>query len=371
MSNLLSSVAKLAARLGEKCFSPPKAADALPQNPQRILWIRLDHIGDGVMNLPAMAALRSRFPNARIDALVSPSFAPLLDSLHLVDHIFLGNSPRFPLQDGTAGRWKAAMSMRKFAVKQRGKYDLAIDARGDDVARLAAFWSKTPYRLGPDRISDERQDAANFSFLMTHLTHLSDQPRHAVMTNLAHLQPLGVTEVPFSWPITSEQKASVQHFLNHLKLDGAFAVMQTRSNDRLRDWSAQGFAAVADYLVSQYGLKVLLCGAAVDVPYNIQIMRLAEHSLQMHNLAGDLSLTELPILLQKARLMVTVDTGPMHLGAMVKVPIVALMLPDLALRHFPWKQPNAAVTALDGKMKNVSLNAVIRKIDAVLLEQEG
>ena len=143
--------------------------------------------------------------------------------------------------------------------------------------------------------------------------------------------------------------------------------MQTRSNDRARDWSAEGFAAVADYLVSRHGLKVLLGGAAVDVPYNTHIMRLAKHSTQMRNVAGELPLTHLPAFLKKAQIMISVDTGPMHLGAMVKVPIVALMLPDLALRHYPWNQPDAVVVAPDGKMGNISVDAVLGKIDRILL----
>lgn len=365
MSGIYTSTVKLASRLGKKYFSSISNSGALPENPQRILWIRLDHIGDGVMNVPALAALRAKFPRAQIDALVRAPFAPLLDGLHLVDHILLGDSPRFPNKPGAMGRLNALISLRKQAKKMRGKYDLAIDARGDDVARLAAYWSKAPHRLGPDRIFYEPQDAANFSFFMTHLTHLPDKPRHAVINNWKNLQPLHVEKVRFQWPVSPEQNAAAQRLLDHLKIDAPFAIMQTRSNDRTRDWSAEGFAAVADYLISQRGLKVLLGGAAVDIPYNNHIINLAKSTSGISNVAGELPLAQLPALLQKAALMISVDTGPMHLGAMVKVPIVALMLPDLASRHYPWGQPYAALIAPGGKMKNISVAMVIEKIDAV------
>ena len=364
MNSIFSSTAKVLSRLGQKYFS--SFPTPLPQNPRRILWIRLDHIGDGVMNMPALAALRARFPKAQIDALVRAPFAPLLESLHLADHIILGDSPRFPNKPGLAGRVGAFISLRKLAKQMRGKYDLAIDARGDDVARLISYWSRTPNRLGPDRIFYEPPNAANFSFLMTHLTHLSNTPRHAVIDNLANLQPLGVTEMNYPWPILDEQIASANRLLNQLQIDSPFAVIQTRSNDRARDWNAEGFAEVADYLVSQYGLKVLLCGAAVDIPYNNHLINLAKSTLEIHNIAGELKLVELPALFAKAKIMVSVDTGPMHLGAMAEVPIVALMLPDLALRHYPWKQPNAAVIAPDGKMENIKANVVKKKIDSIL-----
>lgn len=366
MSALLSSIAQLAARLGKKYFSRNSSQPTLPQNPQRILWIRLDHIGDGVMNMPALAALRARFPEAQIDALVRAPFAPLLDELHLVDHIILGDSPRFPNKPGLKGRLNALFSLRQQARQLRGKYDVAIDARGDDVARLVAYWSKTPQRLGPDRIFYESPDAANFAFLMTHLMPLPAEPRHAVLNNLHTLQPLHVEKVLFDWPVSSQQNANAQALLNRLKIDEPFAFLQTRCNDRARDWSPEGFAAVADYLVSRHGLKVLLGGAAIDIPYNDHIIRLAKSTFEISNIAGELPLVAVPALLAKAKIMVSVDTGPMHLGAMVKAPIVALMLPDLALRHYPWQQPSAVITAPDAVMTNISATAVFDKIDAIL-----
>lgn len=364
MNSTLSSAAKVLSRFGKKYFSSPQKP--LPQNPQRILWIRLDHIGDGVMSIPSLAALRARFPDAQIDALVRAQFAPLLEESQLIDNILLGDSPRFPNKPGMAGRFSAFISLRKLAKQLRGKYDLTIDARGDDVARLFSYWSKTPNRLGPDRIFYEPPNATNFSFLMTYLTQLSNTPRHAVINNLANLQPLGVSEVPFHWPISQEQSTSAQHLLNRLKIDAPFAVMQTRSNDRTRDWTAEGFSEVADYLTSQHGLKVLLCGAAVDIPYNNHIINLAKNTFDIHNIAGELKLVELPALFSKAKIMISVDTGPMHLGAMAEVPIVALMLPDLALRHYPWRQPNATIIAPNENTKNIRADVVRQKIDSIL-----
>jgi ADP-heptose:LPS heptosyltransferase len=364
MNSIFSSAAKVLSRLGQKYFS--SSQKPLPQNPQRILWIRLDHIGDGVMSLPSLAALRARFPESQIDALVRAQFAPLLEETKLVNNIILGDSPRFPNKPGMTGRFSAVISLRKLTKQLRGKYDLAIDARGDDVARVFSYWSKTPNRLGPNRIFYEPQNAANHSFLMTHLTHLSNTPRHAVINNLANLQPLGVTEVPFHWPISAAHNHEVQRLLKRLEINAPFAIIQTRSNDRARDWSAEGFAEVADYLVSQQGLKVLLCGAAVDIPYNNYVFNLTKSTFDVHNIAGELKLVDLPALFAKAKIMISVDTGPMHLGAMAEVPIVTLMLPDLALRHYPWKQPNAAVIAPDGKMENINADVVKKKISSIL-----
>jgi len=174
-----------------------------------------------------------------------------------------------------------------------------------------------------------------------------------------------VKKILFQWPVSLQQNAAAQRLLDHLKINAPFAIMQTRSNDRTRDWSAEGFAKVADYLISQHGLKVLLCGATVDIPYNNHIINLAKSTFSIYNVAGELPLAQLPALLQKAAIMISVDTGPMHLGAMVKVPVVALMLPNLALRHYPWLQPDAVVIAPEGMMQNISPRMVMEKINIV------
>lgn len=366
MKQLISAAFRLFARIGRKYFSQRKPEKPLPQSPRRILWIRLDHIGDGVMSMPALAALRAKFPNAEIDALILPSFAPLLRELSLADRIIVGNSFRFPNRPGAIGRLRALYETYTLARRMRGRYDLAIDVRGDDVARLIAYWSGTPNRLGPDRIFYEPDHLSNLSFLMTHLTSVPQTPQHAVINNLENLKPLGVKEVPFSWPITKEQKQTVEDLLKQLGVIGNFAVVHARSNDPERDWEVHRFAEVADYLTLELNLKVLICGAEKDFLYNEQIIAATKNPKDVYNIAGEISLSHLIALLHRAKIMVSVDTGPMHLGAMACVPIVALMLPNLTERHHPWKQPNATISAPDGKMSNISTDEVKAKIRSVL-----
>lgn len=368
MKRAIKATFRLFARVGEKYFSSSQnpVPLPLPQNLRSILWIRLDHIGDGVMSVPSLAALRAKFPHARIDALVLPSFAPLLRELQLADRVIIGSSFRFPDSHGIRGRLSAFYNAHTLAKQLRGQYDLAIDVRGDDVARLIAYWIRTPHRLGVDRIFYEPDRSGNLSFLMTHLTHAPHEPQHAVISNLENLSPLGVTEPPFSWPLTAEQSTSVQKLLDRLEVVGKFAIIQARSNDPQRDWNQQNFAKIAEYLIKEYKFKVLLCGAEKDSPYNEEIISAMESTSNVYNIAGSLPITHLVALFRRARLMVSVDTGPMHLGAMARVPIVSLMLPELVPRHYPWGQPDAPISAPNNQMQEITVEAVKTKINEIM-----
>jgi ADP-heptose:LPS heptosyltransferase len=329
----------------------------------RILWIRLDHIGDVVMSLPALAALRACFPAARIDVLVRPGVAPLLSGMTEANRILTYDTPRFPERGRGEGLFRTVNLIHRL---RRNRYDLAIEMRGDDVARFIAFGSGARRRLGPDRIFYEAPGSANFSFLMTHRSTLPEEPHHAVENNLDLLKILGCDAAPdFRFPVAPKQRESVRRKLKALGVREKFAAIHARSNDPNRDWTPERFAAVANHLVQEHDLDVVLTGASRDKEYNKCIVNSA--GARVYNAAGCFSLMELPAFFEQAVLMVTVDTGPMHIAAAVSTPIVALMLPFLAARHYPYGQPDGVVVPGAGeKLDQIATAAVIAAIEAKL-----
>jgi len=318
------------------------------ENIRRILWIRLDHIGDVTMSLPALHALRLKFPEARLDVLVRPAVATLLADLPDIDSLFTYDTIRFPERRSRWGR--GAGLFRTIALihrLRRQRYDLVIEMRGDDIGRVLAFCTSAPVRVGADRVFYEAPGIANFSFLQTHTVPLPDlvaNPVHTVETDLAMLQSLGLADATseFHLPIKPEHHAAVRRKLERLGVHRPFAVLHMRSNDSGRDWSVEGFGAVANHLSQRQGLDVVLTGTRGDSDYNERVM-VAASGDALFNGAGKFSLQELPALFAAARLTVTVDTGPMHIAAMVGTPIVAIFLPQLAGIHHPYRQADGVV----------------------------
>jgi ADP-heptose:LPS heptosyltransferase len=261
---------------------------------------------------------------------------------------------------------------------RRRNYDIAIEMRGDDIGRVLAFCSGAPLRVGPDRVFYEAPGVTNLSFLQTHTVPLPDlqaTPIHTVATDLALLQTLGLAgEAPaFHFPIRPERKAAVERKLQSLGVRRPFAVLHMRSNDAGRDWSVEGFAAVADHLTQTHGTDVVLTGARGDSDCNLQVLARCVGQTPVFNAAGVFKLQELPALFAQARLMVTVDTGPMHIAAAVGTPIVAIFLPQLAGIHHPYGQSDGVVVpaseelaALDwGELKSLKARSDLALAETV------
>lgn len=332
------------------------------ENIRRILWVRLDHIGDVVMSLPSFHALRQRYPDAHIDVLVRPACAALFNNGD-ASRVLTYDSPRFPQKRGSrgAGLFRTLTLIHRLRSQQ---YDIAIDARGDDIARLLLFFSRVPLRLGPDRIFYESVGAPNFSFLMTHTVAIPNEPRHAVENNLELLRVLDVPEkVPrFRFEVSAVQQERVAGKLQQLEVGKNFATIHACSNDAERNWKAERFAAVADYLVEQHNLDVVLTGTDSDAMDNARIISSMLHLERAHNAAGCFRLQELPAFYERAKLMVTVDTGPMHIAAAMQTPIVALFLPRLVPRHHPYGQSDGIVTGSEYSLDSVRLEDVLEAI---------
>jgi ADP-heptose:LPS heptosyltransferase len=296
--------------------------------------------------------------------LVRPGCAVLFCNNSDVSRVLTYDTPRFPQKKGSrgAGLFRTIALIHRLRQQQ---YDIAIEMRGDDIARLLVFFSGVPRRLGPDRIFYESIGAPNFAFLMTHTVPLPYEPRHAVENNLELLRVLDVPpHVPsFRFALFAEQQERVAEKLCKMKVGENFATIHACSNDPERNWKVEHFAAVADYLVEHYDLDVVLTGTNGDAVSNAHIISSMLHLERAHNAAGCFSLSELPAFYKRAQLMVTVDTGPMHIAAAMQTPIVALFLPRLAPRHHPYGQSDGVVTGSEYSLDSVRIKDVLATVE--------
>lgn len=328
-------------RLGARCWG---RGDATPltssqkQSIRRILWIRPDHIGDLVMSLPALSALGIDFPEAQIDAVVHGGSVSVLTDQEIVNTVFSYTPPLFAR---TAVQSTGTLQFLSLLWHlRRRSYDLAIETRGCDIGRWIAFSVGARFRSGP-RISPYGETASNCSFILTHPVSLqAGQSAHENNSQVVRSLGVAMPEAPFLLTVLPRRSATVRTKLDSLKVGRDFAVIHAVSADEMRTWRPERCAAVADYLSAAYDLDVLLSGAADDVAFNASILEHTASPTRAFNIAGEFSLPELPALFQLTRIMVTVDTGPMHIAAAVGTPLVALFLPWLAAIHHPYLQPD-------------------------------
>jgi lipopolysaccharide heptosyltransferase I len=325
---------------------------------ERILLIKPSAVGDVIHTLPVLAKLRSRYPAARIDWLLTPPIAELIGH-----HPALSNVVRF--DRGALGRgwreWCAGVG-QMLAELWRTRYDLVIDLHGQFRSAILTLATRAPVRIGFDRPHlgprspvDRRLTANAYRHGWTGAregawlayTHRIPLPRtdvHAVDRYLWLGPMLGLDEGPpdFHVPIPSASAARVEALLAKHDLRGRFfAVLVPGTIWPTKHWHIEGFAAVARHLRST-GRAVVLAGSASERQRCRAVAELAPGSV---DLSGKTALSELAALIRRADLCVTNDSGSMHLTVALGRPVVSVFGPTDPLWIGPYRRSDSVVRA--------------------------
>jgi lipopolysaccharide heptosyltransferase II len=293
--------------------------------PRRILVIRLDLIGDLVLSLTVVRALKRTYPDAEIDLLAVPASGSI--ALHDPDlHEIIGYDPNIWRRPRALLRWQNWREARALLKRLRGRhYDLAISVFGPWAALLAVL-SGAPRRVGFGRES-------YFGFMTDSVPGRHWKPgdrKHEVdyCLQLAHKAGATVTpqdRIPHLYVDVQAQQV-VEQLLRESGVqegDGPLIACHVSSNNgQSKRWPLPYWATLLDRLIRERHAQVILTGAPADLPLITEITgRMHEHPI---NLAGKTSLPQLAALLQRADLMITGDSGPMHIAAAVGTPLIAI-----------------------------------------------
>jgi lipopolysaccharide heptosyltransferase I len=330
---------------------------------KNILIIKPSSLGDIVMALPALSALRKSFPEAKISWFIRPEFAPLLKNHpHLTETIlfdrkFLGQAWFNPLA--------LAALLSLIWRLNRSKFDAVIDLQGLFRTASLAWLSGCKKRLG---MADARELAHIF---YTHKVAQDRDSIHLVDYYLKIAQAAGAFEpdVQFLLPIDPAAADVVNRLLKTKGIEpNNYAVFVPTSAHRDKCWPVERFAALADKISTQFHLSIIATGATSEKSTVERLRNLANVSIA--NFAGVTSLNELVALLKGARLVVSNDTGPGHIAAALGVPVVLIFGPTNPARVHPYNRPECAVAVEpDGRGFNADSTDPKHDIKAVTLDE--
>ncbi|MCM2264965.1 MAG: lipopolysaccharide heptosyltransferase II [Desulfuromonadales bacterium] len=267
-------------------------------------------IGDAVMATPALRAIRETFPEARVTIVANPLVAELFTSHPDCDQVI-----RFDKQSnqGSMGEfWRFCRSLRS------ERFDLAILFQNAFKAAIMAVLAGIPRRAG------YRTDGRGL--LLTAGVPAVDKKHglHHVDYYLQMLGQLGIAggDGRLHLALTAEEEGRA---VERLGAGQWIAINPGASYGAAKRWFPERFAAVADGLAAEFGVRVVLTGG----PGEMEIGRDIEKSMKIAplNLIGQTSVRELMATLAHCRLVVTNDSGPMHIAAAFGVPIVAVFGP--------------------------------------------
>ena len=277
---------------------------------RNILIFRTDRIGDLLLTMPAVTALKQKFPESRITMVVSPQTKDLVKPNPDVDEIIVYDGVRIV---GLKAIFVFAKSLR------RGRYDLAVVFNSSKSFNLAIFLAGIPNRLGWDR---------KWPFLLTN--RVRDEKfkgeKHEIEYNLDLVRSIGVTPSAISIfvPETDQSRRRIKRLLeeNGISDRDELIAIHPFSSNPAKLWPMDRFAAAADILYKTKSVRVLLIGDTESVKESRGIRHIFEH--EIIDLTGKVALEDLPSLFKRSRLLISNDSGPMHIAAAVDKPVVAI-----------------------------------------------
>jgi lipopolysaccharide heptosyltransferase II len=312
----------------------------------KILLVRLRQIGDVVFTTPAFAALRDQFPGVQLTYLVEPPAAAVVSGNPNLARVIVA-----PRGDGTRGFLADVALGRRLA---RERFDMAIDFHGGPRASLLTWLSRARRRIG--------YEVAGRSWMYTDRVGRPRElrARHSVENQWDLLAAAGVAppdpaRYPVSMPVRDDVAAAVQRRLaaHGVTADARIVVMHVSAGNPFRRWPIASFAAVAAELVrtGAYVRVIVTSGpsetdAAASVIADARA-RLPPPLSDQVLACGEFSLAELRALVEVAALYIGGDSGPMHVAATSRVPMVSLYGPTLPERSRPWRDPNIPAVSID------------------------
>ena len=286
---------------------------------KRILLIKPSSLGDIIHGLPVLKAFRYKWPDAKISWVIKDVYGDILNGNPLIDDLILLNKNSLTT---------SILSFRK--KLRQGRFDLTVDMQGLFRSGFVAFLSGAPVRVG---FSNAREMAPLF------YTYKVDAPLnlHAVDRNLKLAASLGCEnqEIDFPLNLSEEVQQKVSRYLQKNQLDTKHPLITFVPGARWekKRWPALLFSRLGNLLNQELSAGIIVAGSREEKGLIHEIrsaMKIPSSE------ATDFSLQKLTALLIKSDVVVTNDSGPMHIAAAKGTPVVALFGPTDPQRTGPY-----------------------------------
>jgi heptosyltransferase-2 len=283
-------------------------------NFQNILIVRTDRMGDVVLTTPCFEAMHRACPGAKITALISPTTYDLLNGNPFIDEIIVDD--RLGEHRGFFGFWKIVKQLR------RRKFDAAFIFHTKRRINSMTFWAGIPKRVGYKN--------KKFGFLLT--DPIKDERhfgiKHEIEYCLDVLRFAGVQiQNPKEYiPIQPETQREINDLLRNkgiLETDRLIAV-HPGGSDETKRWPARRFVELINCIYEKYPCKIILIGAHDILPI-IQTIK-SQLKFSVIDLGEQTTLAQLVCVFKKCQLLISNDSGPVHLADALGTPVVAIFV---------------------------------------------
>jgi lipopolysaccharide heptosyltransferase I len=296
----------------------------------RFLIVRLGSLGDVVHGIPVAAALRHEYPTSRIDWMVDPRYVELLNLVAGLDRR-IGVDPR-AIKRGHA-RQRFRQTLRE--LRDTG-YDAAIDLQGLLKSAMLARSIRAHQTIGFPR-RHLREPLARLFY--------TDAPdpglaTHVIYKNLALLAPLHVTDLRVRFPLEIPRTVTCEQIIKRFE-GRAYALINPGAAWPNKRWPPERFGALAGAIEREFGWRSLVLWGPGEQEMAHEVVAQSGGAAEI---SPPTTITDLVGIARSARLMISGDTGPLHIAGAVNTPIVALYGPTRPDRNGPWGLSDVSIS---------------------------
>lgn len=296
----------------------------------KILIIKLSSIGDVIHTLPCLYALRSAYPSAKIDWIVEEEASNILVSHPFLNEVFVIK------KRGWFKDFKKTYNIAK-SIKALD-YDMVLDFQGLLKSGVWVFLSNGKRRIGFDKSGE-----LSYLFLNEKLP-LYNPDKHAVDRYLDIVAYLGLKHEKVRFPIfvSESEKKKVSGLLktNGIWEGTPFIVINPMARWETKLWDIKKFANLCNEIMDRLSCKVVIVSASSGKEIQ-EITFLTDN--RVIDLTGKTTLKELSYLMSLSKMVITVDSGPMHIAAAMGVPVIAIFGPTAPWRTGPYGEGHTVI----------------------------
>ena len=321
---------------------------------QRILFVRTDLIGDTLMNVPAIHLLRQTYPKAWIALLCEQKVAGLFKDHPDLDEVIPVD--RGALKKGLKARLELFFKIKKAA------FDLALVSNADKFFHAAVYFAGVPHRAGYCRKG---------GFFLNH--RLTDDKnknlRHEIESNLNLVKLVSDLTWDGAMPMAADERAQerVKEFLSNRGADEMVIAFHVGTTNPRKRWPIKRFSELADKIQADSAVKVVLVGGAEERNAGEMVFR--QTHISVVDAIGEFSLRELTAFLgmPNAKVLVTSDSGPMHIAWMQGTPVVGFFAKDVpGSNPIRWGPRDGKSEVIEKPVLEISVEDAFAALERVL-----
>jgi len=299
----------------------------LPSNPKKILVIKLIAIGDLVVALPTLRALKKSFPKSHLAILVTPRVKEVVEGCSYLDEIIYYD---------ILGKDKGIKGLCKIISQvHKKRFDLVIELDlYYRITSLISYFSRIKNRVGFDLPGQGKKQLYTIK-----VPYLID--KHEVEAFLEAAKKVGADisdkELVEIW-VSDEDKKYVTKLLLKAGIGSEDVLVGihpgTGASAISRRWSVEKFGKLADWIIEKYGAKVIFTG----VPSEVELVNESIKFMTMKPIvaAGKTNLKQFAEIARRCKLFIVADTGPLHVAAAMKTRVIGIYGPNTPKKWGPY-----------------------------------